>query len=629
MKFCIKFLLLFFFIGNFYAQKSSEHYNTLKQNFKELIIKKQGVFSEKDFKSNFSKVIENDSIFDFVDKKYINQGIYNKNHWVKVNLINNSEIEDFVFEFKQINVDSLKLFVVQKNKIIQRFKTKGLHFSQNNKESYLSVKYGYLYDLKIKEKDSISLYINANTFDDPFRLINVLWSKEHYKTKEKYIQKRSAYLLIFLGLVILILIMSCAMFVFTFKKLYLYYFGFVLVIFTNHLCMRNTTVLIFIEKYFFLGNNFSDMFGYVQIFFILLYTNEFFSLKTLKPKVYKIISITSIFTIILFISALFLRTENWFYGFSYVFSKMFMVFICFLLYGLAIHLAFKKKLMAYYYIVAYTPLLVFVAHYILTSMKLTTSLNPLDWELVIFIEIFVLTIAMAHKYYLLMKENSDYQEAIIKEKELSLKAIIEGQEIERTRIARELHDGVVQQIGSVILKSRNLFSKNNLIDEKESQDVLKSLENSNQDLRNISHQMMPRALKELGIISALNDLLEGSLKYVNIEYSLEHFNLKERLPKKIEITIYRITQELINNIIKHSKANQVSVQLFNTNNSVILIVEDDGVGFSSQKNKKGIGLLNISSRLDLVNGDVDFEPSPKSGTLVTIKIPFNSKSYEE
>ena len=629
MKFCIKFLLLFFFIGNFYAQKSSEHYNTLKQNFKELIIKKQGVFSEKDFKSNFSKVIENDSIFDFVDKKYINQGIYNKNHWVKVNLINNSEIEDFVFEFKQINVDSLKLFVVQKNKIIQRFKTKGLHFSQNNKESYLSVKYGYLYDLKIKEKDSISLYINANTFDDPFRLINVLWSKEHYKTKEKYIQKRSAYLLIFLGLVILILIMSCAMFVFTFKKLYLYYFGFVLVIFTNHLCMRNTTVLIFIEKYFFLGNNFSDMYGYVQIFFILLYTNEFFSLKTLKPKVYKIISITSIFTIILFISALFLRTENWFYGFSYVFSKMFMVFICFLLYGLAIHLAFKKKLMAYYYIVAYTPLLVFVAHYILTSMKLTTSLNPLDWELVIFIEIFVLTIAMAHKYYLLMKENSDYQEAIIKEKELSLKAIIEGQEIERTRIARELHDGVVQQIGSVILKSRNLFSKNNLIDEKESQDVLKSLENSNQDLRNISHQMMPRALKELGIISALNDLLEGSLKYVNIEYSLEHFNLKERLPKKIEITIYRITQELINNIIKHSKANQVSVQLFNTNNSVILIVEDDGVGFSSQKNKKGIGLLNISSRLDLVNGDVDFEPSPKSGTLVTIKIPFNSKSYEE
>lgn len=621
MKFCLRLFLLLFFIGNSYAQKSSEYYTTLNTDFKDFTIKKQYVFSEKNATKNIFDVIQNDSIFDFADKIYINQGIYNKSHWVKINLINNSEIEDFVFELKQINLDSLKLFVVQKNKIIQRFKTKGLHFSANNKPTYLSVKYAYLYDLKIPKKDSLSLYFNAIVNDDPFRVTNVLWSKENYKTKEKYIQKRSAYLLIFLGLVLLILLMSFTMFFFTFKKLYLYYFGFVAVIITNHLCMRNSTVLLFVEKYFFLGNNFSDMFGYVQIFFILLYTNEFFGLKTVKPKFSKIISITSIFTIILFVSALFLRTETWFYGFSYVFSKMFMVFICFLLYGLAVHLAFKKKLMAYYYIVAYTPLLVFVAHYILTSMKLTTSLNPLDWELIIFIEIFVLTIAMAHKYYLLMKENSDYQKAIIIEKQQGLKAMIEGQEIERTRIARELHDGVVQQIGSVILKSRNLFTKKNLIDEKESKELIESLENSNKDLRNISHQMMPRALKELGIIPALNDLLEGSLKYANIKYSLEHFNIDERLPQKIEVTIYRITQELINNIIKHSKASEVNVQLFNTNNTVILILEDNGVGFSSAKNKKGIGLLNISSRLDLVKGDVNFEPSPKSGTLVTIKIP--------
>ena len=119
----------------------------------------------------------------------------------------------------------------------------------------------------------------------------------------------------------------------------------------------------------------------------------------------------------------------------------------------------------------------------------------------------------------------------------------------------------------------------------------------------------------------LNDLLENSLGFTEIRYSLEHFNINERLPQKIEITIYRIVQELINNIIKHSKADEVSVQLFNSNNTIILIVEDNGVGFAKEKNKKGIGLLNITSRLDMVNGNVNFEPSPKSGTLVTIKIP--------
>lgn len=250
-----------------------------------------------------------------------------------------------------------------------------------------------------------------------------------------------------------------------------------------------------------------------------------------------------------------------------------------------------------------------------TELKLSKTKN---W---IYILLAVLAIAGGVFFAINQRNKRKNQEAIIKEKERGFKAIIDAQEEERSKIARELHDGVVQQIGSVILKSRNLFSKNNLVEEKESQELLESLETSNQDLRNISHQMMPRALKELGIIPALNDLLKGSLSYANVKYSLEHFNIDQRLPEKIEITIYRITQELINNIVKHSKADQVSVQLFKANNSVILIVEDNGVGFSSQKNKKGIGLLNISSRLNMVNGDVNFEPSPKSGTLVTIKIP--------
>ena len=226
-----------------------------------------------------------------------------------------------------------------------------------------------------------------------------------------------------------------------------------------------------------------------------------------------------------------------------------------------------------------------------------------------------------HELKLIQKLEKEKNDAIVIEKEKGLKALIDAQEEERNKIARELHDGVVQQMGSIILKSRKLFSKKKLTNEKESQELLQSLENSNKDLRNISHQMMPRALKELGIIPALNDLLEGSLALLDIKYNIEHFNIEKRLPQKIEVTIYRITQELINNIIKHSKANEVSVQLFNTHDSIVLIVEDNGVGFSSQKSKKGIGLLNITSRLDMVNGNVNFEPSPKSGTLVTIKIP--------
>ena len=94
-----------------------------------------------------------------------------------------------------------------------------------------------------------------------------------------------------------------------------------------------------------------------------------------------------------------------------------------------------------------------------------------------------------------------------------------------------------------------------------------------------------------------------------------------RLPQKLEITIFRILQELINNIIKHSQANEVSIQLIKNQSHTIVIVEDNGVGFSVKGEKNGIGLLNINSRLDSVAGSVNFSPSVESGTLVTIRIP--------
>lgn len=225
-----------------------------------------------------------------------------------------------------------------------------------------------------------------------------------------------------------------------------------------------------------------------------------------------------------------------------------------------------------------------------------------------------------HEIELQQKYEDEKSKAIMLEKDRGLKAMIQAQENERGRIARDLHDGVVQQIGSVILKARSFVDKYSPKEKNKANTFLKDLENSNQELRNISHQMMPRALKDLGMISAISDMLENSLTYSEIQYQFEHFNIDSRLSERIEVTVYRITQELINNIIKHSDASHVNVQLFKTENDIILIVEDDGVGIK-KKESDGIGLLNISSRVDMMQGTVNFEPSPNSGTLVTVKIP--------
>lgn len=209
--------------------------------------------------------------------------------------------------------------------------------------------------------------------------------------------------------------------------------------------------------------------------------------------------------------------------------------------------------------------------------------------------------------------------AIAAQREQNLQSIIFAEEKERTRIARELHDGIVQQIGATILKSRSIFDKLGISDKSASQELLNDLENSSAELRTISHQMMPRALEEAGLITALHDLFMNSLQPVNIAYNFEHKDIDDRLPKNVEITLYRITQELVNNIIKHSKASEVSVQLFKLNDTIMYMIEDNGTGFTSSKSK-GIGLKNIESRIDLIKGIVNFN-SESTGTLTTIKIP--------
>ena len=134
---------------------------------------------------------------------------------------------------------------------------------------------------------------------------------------------------------------------------------------------------------------------------------------------------------------------------------------------------------------------------------------------------------------------------------------------------------------------------------------------------------MPRILEESGLVNGLEVLLDNSFVNTGVEVGFEHFGVAgKRYEASLEIAIYRSIQELINNIIKHSKATKVNVQLFPAQDSLVLIVEDNGIGFKTdQANKKGTGLLNIQSRISTLNGELRIEPGPKKGTVATLRAP--------
>ncbi|MEZ5083090.1 MAG: sensor histidine kinase [Bacteroidales bacterium] len=209
-----------------------------------------------------------------------------------------------------------------------------------------------------------------------------------------------------------------------------------------------------------------------------------------------------------------------------------------------------------------------------------------------------------------------------------LHASVEAEEKERKRIARELHDGVAQQLSGLKMAWQVISKELKGESEIKLKEITKTLDDAADEVRNISHQMMPKVLSTNGLVLAIEDMLAKSLKYSPINFKFEHFAVDGRFDEKIELSLYRVCQELVNNVIKHSGANFVSVQLFKSNNNLILMLEDNGKGISPENKKDGIGLLNIASRIDTVDGEINYEPSPASGTVATVRIPLVERKGE-
>ncbi len=218
------------------------------------------------------------------------------------------------------------------------------------------------------------------------------------------------------------------------------------------------------------------------------------------------------------------------------------------------------------------------------------------------------------------KQKAKLQSAIINEQEKGLEAVFAATEEERKRIAKDLHDGVGQQLSALKRGFEDILESMDPKVKLKAQQLKELVDETAEDTRSISHQIMPRALTELGLVPAIEDSLNKSLGSTTIQFEFEHFNLRNRYEERKEVAVYRILQELVNNVIKHSDAGHVSVQLFENQSNLILIVEDDGSGIGSTS-ADGIGLLNIKNRLNTFKGKVNLEPSTESGTTATISIP--------
>ena len=210
------------------------------------------------------------------------------------------------------------------------------------------------------------------------------------------------------------------------------------------------------------------------------------------------------------------------------------------------------------------------------------------------------------------------QQNVIAEREKGIEAAIASAEEERRRIARELHDGVGQQLGGLRMQAER-FALSEAVESSQVTGLVEAIAAAGTEVRRISHGMMPKALAEVGLVPALRDMLGHAFPEGVAEF--DHHGLEVRLPEHVETGLFRVTQELVNNIVKHSGATSVSVQLSRLKDRVVLLVEDNGCGFDPKHVGTGLGMRTLADRVRIMDGRLDIDSAPGSGTRVTIRVP--------
>ncbi len=224
-----------------------------------------------------------------------------------------------------------------------------------------------------------------------------------------------------------------------------------------------------------------------------------------------------------------------------------------------------------------------------------------------------------------LKQEAKLQEEILKQQQLASRAVLEAEEKERQRIGLDLHDGVGQMMSAAKINLSSFLSDIEVPNEEERlrvDNILSLIDESCKEVRAVSHSMMPNALLKAGLASAVREFLNRIDSKV-LEVNLYTEGLDERLDTTIETVLYRVIQESVNNVIKHSGASRLDISIIKDEDGLSATIEDNGKGFdtSDASIRNGIGLKNIETRINYLKGEVNIDSSPGHGTVTVINIP--------
>lgn len=529
-------------------------------------------------------------------------------HWFKIQLKSFSK-RQLTLEYQQIFIDELDFFLFEGDSLKkQAHSSWELDFADKTTPSRY-----HAFSFDVEENKTYTAFIrchNSKIIYSNRVFLSLSDSKIYEKEEDLYLLQ----LCLCIGSLLFVMLLSFGFYSYSLKKIYIYYAFYILSIAIYLLEVNGIINQFFNPNTSFLAQpQFGSVLVITNLFFHVLYIYEYFKVSQSGRKWLKYVYVFFYMTSFIYLIVNVLEVSK-----PIPFAYFYLYFTTIILITLFVNYSTNRKAV-YLYLAASGPPFF---NFILVILGVTGLIKLYTFcffygHIPIVLEGIGLGLALL---YLFNDERKEIEQELEKNRIVTTQKILFAQEEERQRLALDLHDDLGGSL-SVLNRELNEFNERNANILSKSVNLTKKIV---QDLRTISHHLMPSSFEEKGLVKVVQESIEMANRQSKVYFVFVYNGEERRLAIETEINIYRIIKELINNVLKHSEAKQSVVQMIFFDDFLYFSVEDDGRGFDfSEQHSWGIGLNNINLRTQYLKAKLTTESS-SAGTLISLEIPYNA-----
>ena len=538
-----------------------------------------------------------------------NFGIANSTFWAFITLENTgNEPVDIFINVDNVLMDTTRCYEIKDSTNVDLIGMAGDYLPFNIRPVNNR---NILYPITLQGKENKSFLISVFKDQSSISLPIKIWNKESFYTHE---QRETLLYGVYFGAMLLILLYSFFLYLNIKKKFVLFYFLYVM-----FLSLFQSTHLGFSFQYLwpnsiFLSNYGFWMMGVLMTVFFIYFARYFTKINRVSPLLDFYFKIVSYF-LIAFMLVILMAPDSWL-SFTSIAKKIYYYVqmtsaIGFI--AMAVVMSRKGSSEGKYFAIAFGVLLAFGIIYILREVGIAPYNGFTQNALILgsLIEVLIFSLGITHMVNSAFIEKQSLAEKLQEQQEALMNATIETEERERQRISSELHDSIGSQLS---------FLKVSLEQKQIDKALVEQVDGLADIVRKISHDMTPVVLQMDGLKSAIINLIEKLNSTSFTKFKLDWIDFPDSISDIQAITLYRIVQEASNNVIKHANAKKAFFQFTGYSNEIVIMLEDDGVGFQPL-NSQGIGLKNMKNRVSQLKGSIDISSNPDHGTSIVISFP--------